>query len=145
MSIQGSVNQLFSEAGRFAQMYGIVNPTIGEKIRVKSDIKAIEKAEKQENLSEEDKTKIESAKKQVQERINSSPYLSFDKSFSMVNLGAEDIAKYNIGNVKSRNATLTVDSDIDPIDVNDILAQAGTQKINQRNAYAQRRKDKGDV
>ena len=36
MSIQGSVNQLFSEAGRFAQMYGIVNPTIGEKIKVKS-------------------------------------------------------------------------------------------------------------
>ena len=144
MSIQGSVNQLFGEAGRFAQMYGIVNPTIGEKMRVKADIKAIEKAENQENLSEEDKTKIESAKKQVKEKIDSSPYLSFDKSFSRVNLGAEDIAKYNIGNVKSRNATLNVDN-IDPIDVNDILAQAGTQKVNQRDAYAQRRKDKGDV
>ena len=144
MSIQGSVNQLFGEAGRFAQMYGIVNPTIGEKMRVKSDIKAIEKAESQENLSEEDKTKIENAKKQVKERIDSSPYLSFDKSFSRVNLGAEDIAKYNIGNVKSRNANLNVDN-IDPIDVNDILAQVGTQKVNQRDAYAQRRKDKGDV
>lgn len=145
MSIQGSVNQLFGEAGRFAQMYGIVNPTIGEKMRVKADIKAIEKAESQENLSEEDKTKIESAKKQVKERIDSSPYLSFDKSFSMVNLGAEDIAKYNIGNVKSRNMKLDIGSNIDPIDINDILAQAGTQKVNQRDAYAQRRKDKGDV
>ena len=134
MSIQGSVNQLFSEAGRFAQMYGIVNPTIGEKMRVKSDIKAIEKAEKQENLSEEDKTKIESAKKKVQERIDSSPYLSFDKSFSRVNLGAEDIAKYN-----SRNAQL----DIDAPYIN--LSQEGTQKVNQRDAYAQRRKDKGDI
>ena len=134
MSIQGSVNQLFSEAGRFAQMYGIVNPTIGEKIRVKSDIKAIEKAEKQENLSEEDKTKIENAKKQVQERIDSAPYLSLDKSFSMINLGAKDMAKYN-----SRNAQI----DIDAPYIN--LSQAGTQKVNQRDAYAQRRKDKGDV
>ena len=134
MSIQGSVNQLFSEAGRFAQMYGIVNPTIGEKMRVKSDIKAIEKAEKQENLSEEDKTKIESAKKQVQERIDSSPYLSLDKSFSMINFGAEDIAKYN-----SRNAQLNIDAPY----IN--LSQTGTQKVNQRDAYAQRRKDKGDV
>ena len=145
MSIQGSVNQLFSEAGRFAQMYGIVNPTIGEKIRVKSDIKAIEKAEKQENLSEEDKTKIENAKKQVKERIDSSPYLSFDKSFSMVNLGAKDIAKYNIGNVNSRNANLTVGTNIDPNAINDILSQAGTQKVNQRDSYAKRRKDKGDI
>ena len=134
MSIQGSVNQLFSEAGRFAQMYGIVNPTIGEKMRVKSDIKAIEKAEKQENLSEEDKTKIESAKKQVQERIDSSPYLSLDKTFNRLNLGAEDIAKYN-----SRNAQL----DIDAPYIN--LSQEGTQKVNQRDAYAQRRKDKGDI
>ena len=134
MSIQGSVNQLFSEAGRFAQMYGIVNPTIGEKIRVKSDIKAIEKAEKQENLSEEDKTKIESAKKKVQERIDSSPYLSLDKSFSMIQLGKEDLSKYN-----SRNAQL----DIDAPYIN--LSQTGTQKVNQRDAYAQRRKDKGDV
>lgn len=134
MSIQGSVNQLFSEAGRFAQMYGIVNPTIGEKMRVKSDIKAIEKAEKQENLSEEDKTKIESAKKQVQERIDSSPYLSLDKTFSRLNLGAEDIAKYN-----SRNAQLNVDAPY----IN--LSQTGTQKVNQRDAYAQRRKDKGDI
>lgn len=134
MSIQGSVNQLFSEAGRFAQMYGIVNPTIGEKMRVKSDIRAIEKAEKQENLSEEDKTKIESAKKQVQERIDSSPYLSFDKTFSRLNLGAEDLSKYN-----SRNAQL----DIDVPYIN--LSQTGTQKVNQRDAYAQRRKDKGDV
>ena len=140
MSIQGSVNQLFSEAGRFAQMYGIVNPTIGEKIRVKSDIKAIEKAEKQENLSEEDKTKIESAKKQIQKRIDSSPYLSLDKSFSMIQLGKEDLSKYN-----SRNANLNVGSNIDPIEVNDILAKAGIQKINQRDAYAQRRKDKGDI
>lgn len=134
MSIQGSVNQLFSEAGRFAQMYGIVNPTIGEKIRVKSDIKAIEKAEKQENLSEEDKTKIESAKKKVQERIDSSPYLSLDKTFTRINLGAEDIAKYN-----SRNAQLNVDAPY----IN--LSQTGTQKVNQRDAYAQRRKDKGDI
>ena len=134
MSIQGSVNQLFSEAGRFAQMYGIVNPTIGERIRVKSDIKAIEKAEKQENLSEEDKTKIESAKKQVQERIDSSPYLSLDKSFSMIQLGKEDLSKYN-----SRNAQLNVDAPY----IN--LSQTGTQKVNQRDAYAQRRKDKGDV
>lgn len=134
MSIQGSVNQLFSEAGRFAQMYGILNPTIGEKIKVKSDIKAIEKAEKQENLSEEDKTKIESAKKQVQERIDSSPYLSLDKTFSRLNLGAEDIAKYN-----SRNAHLNVDAPY----IN--LSQTGTQKVNQRDAYAQRRKDKGDI
>ena len=143
MSIQGSVNQLFSEAGRFAQMYGIVNPTIGEKMRVKSDIKAIEKAEKQENLSEEDKTKIESAKKQVQERIDSSPYLSFDKTFSRLNLGAEDIAKYNIRNAHSRNAQLNIDAPY--IDPSDILAQMGIQKVNQRDAYAQRRKDKGDV
>ena len=134
MSIQGSVNQLFSEAGRFAQMYGIVNPTIGEKMRVKSDIKAIEKAEKQENLSEEDKSKIESAKKQVQERIDSSPYLSLDKSFSMIQLGKEDLSKYN-----SRNAQL----DIDAPYIN--LSQEGTQKVNQRDAYAQRRKDKGDI
>ena len=134
MSIQGSVNQLFSEAGRFAQMYGIVNPTIGEKMRVKSDIKAIEKAEKQENLSEEDKTKIESAKKQVQERIDSSPYLSLDKTFTRINLGAEEIAKYN-----SRNAQL----DIDAPYIN--LSQVGTQKVNQKAAYAQRRKDKGDI
>lgn len=134
MSIQGSVNQLFGEAGRFAQMYGIVNPTIGEKMRVKSDIKAIEKAEKQENLSEEDKTKIEGAKKQVQERIDSSPYLSLDKTFSRLNLGAEDIAKYN-----SRNAQI----DIDAPYIN--LSQTGTQKVNQRDAYAQRRKDKGDI
>lgn len=134
MSIQGSVNQLFSEAGRFAQMYGIVNPTIGEKMKVKSDIKAIEKAEKQENLSEEDKTKIESAKKQVQERIDSSPYLSLDKTFSSVGGG---IPKYN-----SRNVKLDIGT---PIDVNDILSQTGTQKVNQRDAYAQRRKDKGDI
>ena len=106
MSIQGSVNQLFSEAGRFAQMYGIVNPTIGERMRVKSDIKAIEKAEKQENLSEEDKTKIESAKKQVQDRIDSSPYLSFDKSFSFnVDKWKNKLEK---ANVESRNMKLDI-------------------------------------
>ena len=95
MSIQGSVNQLLSEAGRFAQMYGIVNPTIGERIKVKSDIKAIEKAEKQENLSKEDETKIKNAKENVQKRIDSSPYLSLDKTLNRLNLGAKDIAKYN--------------------------------------------------
>ena len=139
MSIQGSVNQLFSEAGRFAQMYGIVNPTIGEKMKVKSDIKAIEKAEKQENLSESDKTKLNRAKEIVKKRIESSPYLSLDKTFDLYTLKGEDIAKYNIGYVNSKN--IQPDVNIPRIK----LVRAGTQKVNQRDAYAQRRKDKGDV
>lgn len=134
MSIQGSVNQLLSEAGRFAQMYGIVNPTIGERIKVKSDIKAIEKAEKQENLSKEDETKIKNAKENVQKRIDSSPYLSLDKTLNRLNLGAKDIAKYN-----SRNAQL----DIDAPYIN--LSTEGMQKVQQNANYAQRRKDKGDI
>lgn len=154
MSIQGSVNQLFTIGGSFAGMYGFLHPEIAQARQIIHDLKGAKTAgklsegyfnaaqdyeETQPNKSAEyfDKSvKYEdianSAETNIQKRIEENPSLLNNKK---VRKSYEDKADYDnlvremLGKQKAQTE----------------LQTEGMQKVNQRDAYAQRRKDKGDV
>lgn len=154
MSIQGSVNQLFTIGGSFAGMYGLLHPEIAQARQIIHDLKGAKTADKlsegyfnvakdyeetEPNKSAEyyDKSaKYEnianSAETNIQKRIEENPSLLDNKK---VRKAYEDKADYDnlmrrmLGKQKAQTE----------------LQTEGMQKVNQRDAYAQRRKDKGDI
>lgn len=154
MSIQGSVNQLFTIGGSFAGMYGFLHPEIAQSRQIIHDLKGAKTAgklsegyfnvaqdyeETQPNKSAEyfDKSvKYEdianSAETNIQKRIEENPSLLDNKK---VRKAYEDKADYDnlvremLGKQKAQ--------------VN--LETEGIQKVQQNADYNQRRKDKGDV
>ena len=154
MSIQGSVNQLFTIGGSFAGMYGLLHPEIAQARQIIHDLKGAKTAGKlsegyfnaAQDYEETDPNKsaeyfdksvkyediANSAETNIQKRIEENPSLLDNKK---VRKAYEDKADYDnlvremLGKQKAQTK----------------LQTEGMQKVNQRDAYAQRRKDKGDV
>ena len=154
MSIQGSVNQLFTIGGSFAGMYGLLHPEIAQARQIMHDLKGAKTAgklsegyfnaaqdyeETEPNKSAEyfDKSlKYEdianSAETNIQKKIEENPSLLDNKK---VRKAYEDKADYDnlvremLGKQKAQ-AKLQAD---------------GIQKVQQNADYNQRRKDKGDI
>ena len=154
MSIQGSVNQLFTIGGSFAGMYGLLHPEIAQARQIIHDLKGAKIAgklsegyfnvaqdyeETEPNKSAEyfDKsTKYEdianSAETNIQKRIEENPSLLQNKK---VLKAYEDKADYDnfvremLGKQKAQTK----------------LQTEGIQKVQQNADYNQRRKDKGDI
>ena len=154
MSIQGSVNQLFTIGGSFAGMYGLLHPEISQARQILHDLKGAKTAGKlsegyfnaAQDYEETDPNKsaeyfdksskyediANSAETNIQKRIEENPSLLDNKK---VRKAYEDKADYDnlmremLGKQKAQTA----------------LQTEGMQKVEQNADYAQRRKDKGDV
>ena len=154
MSIQGSVNQLFTIGGSFAGMYGLLHPEIAQARQIIHDLKGAKTAGKlsegyfnaAQDYEETDPNKsteyfdksvkydniANSAETNIQKRIEENPSLLDNKK---VRKAYEDKADYDnimremLGKQKAQ--------------VN--LETEGIQKVQQNADYNQRRKDKGDV
>lgn len=154
MSIQGSVNQLFTIGGSFAGMYGLLHPEIAQSRQIIHDLKGAKTArnlsdgyfnaaqdyeETDPNKSAEyiDKSvKYEdianSAETNIQKRIEENPSLLDNKK---VRKAYEDKADYDrlmraiFGKQKAQAE----------------LQTEGMSKVEQNANYDQRRKDKGDI
>lgn len=154
MSIQGSVNQLFTIGGSFAGMYGLLHPEIAQARQIIHDLKGAKTAgklsegyfnaaqdyeETEPNKSAEyfDKSvKYEdianSAETNIQKRIEENPSLLNNEK---IRKAYEDKADYdNIirGMLGKQKAQTKLQAD-------------GMQKVQQNADYEQRRKDKGDI
>lgn len=183
MSIQGSVNQLFTIGGSFAGMYGLLHPEIKEGRALMKETKAGMK-DVSENLSKipnnvsemskedlnvlEDKLDVtsETAEKIISD-VHKNPSLLKNKEIkenydTIVKSGDKfefnDLRK-GIANRREELNKPTLDevvADLQAIGVKisygypadkaqSKLQSDGMQKVNQRDTYAQRRKDKGDI
>ena len=154
MSIQGSVNQLFTIGGSFAGMYGLLHPEIAQARQIIHDLKGAKTAGKLSDGYFNAATDYEET-----EPNKSAEY--FDKSAKY-----EDIANSAETNIQKRieeNPSLLDNKRVrkayeDKVDYDNImriifgkqkaqteLQTEGTQKVEQNADYEQRRKDKGDV
>ena len=154
MSIQGSVNQLFTIGGSFAGMYGLLHPEIAQARQIIHDLKGAKTADKladgysnaaedyretEPNKSAEYTDKAiryediaNSATTNIQKRIEENPSLLDNKK---VLKAYED--KVNYDNIMrtifgKRKAQANLQTE-------------GMDKVQQNSDYEQRRKDKGDV
>ena len=154
MSIQGSVNQLFTIGGSFAGMYGLLHPEIAQARQIIHDLKGAKTAGK---LSEG----YFNAAQDYEETEPNKSAEYFDKSARY-----EDIANSAETNIQKRieeNPSLLGNKKVlkayeDKADYDNLMrrilekqkAQAnlqteGMQKVQQNADYNQRRKDKGDI
>ena len=153
MSIQGSVNQLFTIGGSFAGMYGLLHPEIAQSRQIIHDLKGANTAHK---LSEG----YYNAAKDYEETEPNKSADYFDKSARY-----EDIAYSAETNIQKRieeNPSLLDNKKVlkayeDKVNYDNLMkkfwktqAQAnlqteGMDKVEQNTNYEQRRKDKGDV
>lgn len=176
MSIQGSVNQLFTIGGSFAGMYGLLHPEVAKRREVMKDIQAgkdiLSKYEGKKDLSLGETDIVEKTVQRIEKNIEENPQLmkhpeikelysnikkSYPKRLGQQELAQEEIRKQadiEKSRIKSEIETNyeDIDWDADDVYVSQITDKAqsklqsdGMQKVNQRDAYAQRRKDKGDV
>ena len=139
MSIQGSVNQLFTIGGSFAGMYGLLHPEIAKRKEVMKDIQAgkdiVSKYEGKDDLSLGETDILEKTVQRIEKNIEENPQL----------MKYPEVEKI-YGNIKkSYPQRLQLQEEIRKRAAQANLTAEGTQKVNQRDAYAQRRKDKGDV
>ena len=154
MSIQGSVNQLFTIGGSFAGMYGLLHPEIAQARQIIHDLKGAKTAgklsdgyfnvaqdyeETEPNKSAEyfDKSVryeniANSAETNIQKRIEENPSLLGNKK---VLKAYEDKADYD--NLMRRM--------LEKQKAQTELQTEGIQKVQQNADYDQRRKDKGDI
>ena len=154
MSIQGSVNQLFTIGGSFAGMYGLLHPEIAQARQIIHDLKGAKTAgklsdgyfnvaqdyeETEPNKSAEyfDKSVryeniANSAETNIQKRIEENPSLLGNKK---VLKAYEDKADYD--NLMRRM--------LEKQKAQTELQTVGIQKVQQNADYDQRRKDKGDI
>ena len=154
MSIQGSVNQLFTIGGSFAGMYGLLHPEIAQSRQIIHDLKGAKTAGK---LSEG----YFNAAQDYEETEPNKSAEYFDKSVKY-----EDIANSAETNIQKRieeNPSLLDNKKVrklyeDKVDYDNLirgmlgkqkaqvnLKTEGMQKVQQNADYNQRRKDKGDI
>ena len=153
MSIQGSVNQLFTIGGSFAGMYGLLHPEIAQARQIIHDLKGAKTAGKladgysnaAEDYRETDPNKYadyfdksakyediaNSAETNIQKRIEENPSLLDNKK---VLKAYED--KVNYDNLMKKFWKTQAQAN---------LQTEGMDKVEQNTNYEQRRKDKGDV
>ena len=139
MSIQGSVNQLFTIGGSFAGMYGLLHPEIAKRREVMKDIQAgkdiVSKYEGKKDLSLGETDILEKTVQRIEKNIEENPQL----------MKYPEIEKI-YGKIKnSSTQRLQLQEEIRKQKAQTELQTEGIQKVNQRDAYAQRRKDKGDI
>ena len=178
MSIQGSVNQLFTIGGSFAGMYGLLHPEIAQARQVKKTSyeaanqvnKGIEELpqslgemnEEQLNILEDKVNILTNTANKFIDKVRENPSLLKDKQ---IKKDYEELIKdpdlVDLKQVKQNIATqrenLSKKQTMKDFAskyqaqgwnielASDKLKQEGMQKVNQRDAYTQRRKDKGDV
>ena len=139
MSIQGSVNQLFTIGGSFAGMYGLLHPEIAQRREVMKDIQAskdiVSKYEGKKDLSLGETDIIEKTVQRIEKNIEENPQL----------MKYPEIEKIYGKIKKSSSQRLQLQEEKRKLQAQTELQTEGMQKVNQRDAYAQRRKDKGDV
>ena len=154
MSIQGSVNQLFTIGGSFAGMYGLLHPEIAQARQIIHDLKGAKTAGKlsegyfnaAQDYEETEPSKsaeyfdksvkyeniANSAETNIQKRIEENPSLLDNKK---VRKAYEDKADYdNLMRVMLGKQKAQVN-----------LETEGLQKVQQNAKYDKRRKDKGDI
>ncbi|MGN0966610.1 MAG: hypothetical protein ACI4OP_03335 [Candidatus Coprovivens sp.] len=184
MSIQGSVNQLFTIGGSFAGMYGLLHPEIAQSRQLlketnsklgyvqeylsKDDIPNLNEMSKEQLNELEDKVNMtsETAEKLFSD-VHKNPSLLKNKEIKETYdtiVKSKDKFEFNdvrkgIANRRDVLNQPTLDEVIQdmrdkgfnvsigyPTDKAQTKLQAdGMQKVNQRDAYAKRRKDKGDI
>lgn len=173
MSIQGSVNQLFTIGGSFAGMYGLLHPEIAQGRQLVKDINSrLDYVE--ENLSKNSKINVnEMSKEQLNEfedavnmtletddklysDVHENPSLLKNKK---IKRGYDEIVKskdeFDYDDVRKaiadRRAVLNKPNIpkrikvVPKVKAQTELQTEGMQKVEQRDAYDKRRKDKGDV
>ena len=154
MSIQGSVNQLFTIGGSFAAMYGLLHPEIAQSRQIIHDLKGAKTAgklsdgyfyaaqdyeETEPNKSAEyfDKSAryeniANSAETNIQKRIEENPSLLGNKKVLKAYEDKVDYDNFIRGMLRKQKAQVNLQTE-------------GMQKVEQNSDYAQRRKDKGDI
>lgn len=79
MSIQGSVNQLFTIGGSFAGMYGLLHPEVGKRREIMKDIKAgkdiLSKYEDKDDLSLGETDILDKTTERIEKNIEENPQL----------------------------------------------------------------------
>ncbi len=175
MSIQGSVNQLFTIGGSFAGMYGLLHPEIGKRREIMKDIQAskdiLSKYEvKVNDLKPNELDILEKTVERIEKNIEENPqlmkYPEIEKLYSNIKktypqrielqeLAQEEIRKQSDiekSNIKYETNYDDIDWDADDVYVSpitnkaqDSLTTEGMQKVQQNADYNQRRKDKGDI
>ena len=154
MSIQGSVNQLFTIGGSFAGMYGLLHPEIAQSRQIIHDLKGAKTADKlangyffaaQDYRETEPNKSVEysdkaakyedianSAETNIQKRIEENPSLLGNKKVLKAyedKVDYDNIMRKIFGKQKAQSN----------------LQTEGMQKVEQNSDYEQRRKDKGDI
>lgn len=154
MSIQGSVNQLFTIGGSFAGMYGLLHPEIAQARQVIHDLKGAktagklsegyfnaaqdyEKTEPNKSAEYFDKSvKYEdianSAETNIQKRIEENPSLLDNKKIQKAYEDKADYDRLMRSIAKKQKAQIELETE-------------GMSKVQQNASYEQRRKDKGDI
>ena len=154
MSIQGSVNQLFTIGGSFAGMYGLLHPEIAQSRQIIYDLKGVKTEGK---LSEG----YFNAAQDYEETEPNKSAEYFDKSVKYENIA--NSAETNIQKRIEENSSLLDNKKVrkayeDKADYDNLirgmlgkqkaqvnLETEGIQKVQQNADYNQRRKDKGDI
>ena len=154
MSIQGSVNQLFTIGGSFAGMYGLLHPEIAQARQIMHDLKgaktagkladgyynaAIDYEETEPNKSGDyfDKSAryeeiANSAETNIQKRIEENPSLLDNKKVLKAYEDKVDYDNFMRKILRKQKARANLQTE-------------GMEKVEQNADYEQRRKDKGDV
>ena len=139
MSIQGSVNQLFTIGGSFAGMYGLLHPEVAKRRDVMKDIQAgkdiVSKYEGKNDLSLGETDILEKTVQRIEKNIEENPQL----------MKYPEIEKIYGKIKKSYPQRLQLQEEIRKQKAQTELQTEGTQKVTQRDTYAQRRMDKGDI
>lgn len=154
MSIQGSVNQLFTIGGSFAGMYGLLHPEVAQARQIIHDLKGAKTADKlsqgyfnvAQDYEETDPNKsadyydksakyediANSTETNIQKRIEENPSLLDNKRVLKAYEDKADYDRLMRSIAKKQKAQVELQTE-------------GIQKTEQNADYNQRRKDKGDV
>lgn len=173
MSIQGSVNQLFTIGGSFAGMYGLLHPEIQEGRQLMKDVKSRSKyidaylskdddtrvdemSKEQLNEYEDNIDMAEEAVEKIYSEVHKNPSLLKNKGIKkeyddIVRMGEEIRYDDLREEIADRREVLNKPNIpkrikvVPKVKAQTELQTEGMQKVQQNANYDQRRKDKGDV